>query len=229
MSAEEVRDEHLRILGTEFGQVYHSLHDELIWLYAKWLEYRKLYAASPERVELLNDAGPFFFRVVQDVLWDDVLLHLARLTDSPKSAGKPNMTMKRLAGIVTDPQLASAVEQLVGEAERLCGFARGTRHRHLAHRDFNLAVKSAGAGVDPLPPASRQDVDVAMAALAAVLNRIESHYFGSTVGFEHFSPVGGAESVVYSLALAVRAKARLKERLSRGEVLPEDLEAPPAC
>jgi len=130
-SADEVRAERLSVLGPEFGQVYHALCDEVQWLYVKWHEYRKPYATSRERLDLLNSAAPFFFRVVQDVLWDDALLHLARLTDHPKSAGKPNMTVRRLAGVVSDPRLAAEVEHLVGYAVRLCEFARETRHRHL--------------------------------------------------------------------------------------------------
>ena len=226
-SAEAVRDGHLRVLGSELGQVYHALQNELIWLYAKWLEYRKLYATSPERVTLLNSAGPFLFRVVQDVLWDDVLLHVARLTDPPKSGRKSNMTIKRLAAVVSDPRLSSEIERLVSDAERLCAFAREWRNRHLAHCDFDLAVKCRG--VDPLLPASRQHVDAALAALAAVLNRIEAHYFHSEVGFAYFSDAGDAEALVYHLAVAARAEARRQERLKHGEVLPEDLEPPPVC
>jgi hypothetical protein len=226
-SAEEVRAEHLRVLGTEFGQVYHALYNEVCWLYMKWHEYRELYATSPERLELLNNAGPFFFRVVHDVLWDDVLLHLARLTDPPRSSNKSNMTMRRLASVVSDPELALEIERLVGEAERLCEFARDTRHRHLAHRDFELAVNCVG--VRPLPPASRRDVGAAMAALAAVLNLIKAHYFGSTTAFAHFNAAGGADDLVCRLAVAARAEARRAERLRRGEILPEDLETPPAC
>jgi hypothetical protein len=209
------------------GPVYRALHDEVIWLYAKWLEYRKLYAMSPERVTLLNHTAPFFFRVVQDVLWDDILLHLARLTDHPKSAGRSNMTVKRLAGIVSDPGLASDIRGLVGDAERLCEFARQWRHRHLAHRDFDLSVKTEG--VDPLPQVSRQQVGTALAALAAVLNRIEGHYFNSEVGFEHFIASGDAEALVRRLAAAACAEKLRQDGLLRGEVLPEDLGPLPRC
>jgi len=226
-SAEEVREEHMQVLGTELGQIYHALQNEVTWLYAEWLEYRKLYATSPERVMLLNDSAPFLFRVVQDVLWDDILLQLARLTDPPKSAGKSNLTINRLAEAVSDPRLASEIRELVGDAERICKFARGWRHRHLAHRDFDLAVKSEG--VDPLPSVSRQQVGMALAALAAVLNRIERHYFNSEFGFEHFAARGDAEALVCRLAVAARVEERRQERLLRGEILPEDLDLSPSC
>ena len=41
-------------LGATLGPLYHALNKEVTWLHAKWLEYRKLYAESEERVDLLN-------------------------------------------------------------------------------------------------------------------------------------------------------------------------------
>lgn len=221
-SAEEVYEQHLRLLGRELGSIYHALQNELTWLYAEWLEYTKLYGTSPTRVALLNDSAPFLFRLAQDSLWHDVLLGLARLTDPPKSAGKRNMPIKRLPEAVDDSTLTSELQELVRDAERLCEFARQWRHKHLAHRDFDLAVMNAGA--NPLPAVSRQQVGAALAGLSAVLNKIESHYFSSEVGFEHFATRGDAEDLLHRLAVAARAEERYRERLLRGEGHAEDLE-----
>jgi hypothetical protein len=73
------------------------------------------------------------------------------------------------------------------------------------------------------------DTDIWLTALAAVLNRIEGHYFNSEVGFEHFIASGDAEALVCRLAVATRAEKLRQDRLLRGEVLPEDLEPPPGC
>ena len=100
-SSEEVHEEHLRVLGPDLGSLYHVLYNEVTWLHAKWLEYRKLYGHSPERIDLLNQTAAFFFRVVQDVLWEDILLHLARLTGPRKSAGKANLTLLMLPDIIS--------------------------------------------------------------------------------------------------------------------------------
>ena len=99
MSGAEVREQHLRVLGEELGNLYNRLYQELTLLCAKWQEYRKLYAVSPERVALLNRTAPFFFVTAERVFWEDILLHLARLTDPPKSAGKPNLSIMSLLKI----------------------------------------------------------------------------------------------------------------------------------
>ena len=98
LSAEQVREKHLRDMGPELGAVYNALDRDVAWLHAKWNQYRQLYARSPERIALLNQVAGHFFGVVQDTLFEDVLLHLARLTDPAKSVGNENLTLKRLVG-----------------------------------------------------------------------------------------------------------------------------------
>jgi hypothetical protein len=224
-TADQVRDDQVRVLGPELGAFYHALQNEVTWVYAKWLEYRKLFASSEKRVDLLNEAAGFFFRVVQDVLWEDVLLHIARLTDPPKSAGKPNLTIQRLANLIPEPHVAADVRNLVSEAVEKCSFAKEWRHRRLAHKDLDLALEAAHA--TPLPGVSRQAVTEALEAIASVLNEVESHYFDSEVGFEHFLAPDDAEALVHHLAVAIRNDKRQRERFQQGKPLPEDFEPEP--
>ena len=69
---------------SDWAPTFDALRDQATWLHAKWLESRKLYAHSPQRIELLRGTAGFFFHVVQDVLWDDVVLGLAWNTDAPE-------------------------------------------------------------------------------------------------------------------------------------------------
>lgn len=59
-TADQVRDEHLRTLGPPLGPLYDALYNEVVWLHAKWNQYRILYAESPKRLELLNRTAGFF-------------------------------------------------------------------------------------------------------------------------------------------------------------------------
>ncbi len=87
-TAEESKADHVAAMGVELGEFYSALWHELAWIHSKWAEYVTLFGTTSTRVELLNQAAPRFFRTIQDSLWEDVLLHIARLTDSPRSAGK---------------------------------------------------------------------------------------------------------------------------------------------
>jgi hypothetical protein len=115
---EQVRYEHREVMGSILGPLYHALYEEVTWLHAKWQQYRALFAESPERIDLLNKVAGFFFQVIQDVLWEDVVLHIARLTDPARSAGKDNLTLLRLEGAISDRALSAEVAVVVEQGER---------------------------------------------------------------------------------------------------------------
>src|SRR6266850_7702074 len=101
-SAEQLLAQHIRDMGEELGRIYNALSNELTWLHVKWNLYRQLYAKSQKRLDLLNQAAGNFFGVLQRTLMDDVLVHLGRLTDSPRIAGRENLTIRRLPSIVPE-------------------------------------------------------------------------------------------------------------------------------
>jgi hypothetical protein len=217
-SAEEVEAERLNVLGPQLGPLYHALHNEVSWLHAKWKQYRHLYA-SADTVDLLNETAGFFFQVVQDVMWSDTMLHIARLTDAPRSAGKDNLTLSRLAGAIEDAALATRVAALVESAKTETAFVRDWRNRHLAHRDLQLALDS---GAQPLPAVSHDQMERALAALRSVMNEIQLQYWDSTTAYEFFVARSDAESLTYYLSEAVKAEREQRARWSRGEARPED-------
>ncbi len=174
LSAEQARERDLAVMGPTLGPLYHALADEVAWLQVKWSQYRQLYAHSAGRVELLNKAGGQFFRVVQVVLWEDVLLGMARVTDRPGSGTKSRLTLRALAQAIPDAALKKEVAALSAAAD--LPFVREYRNRWLAHSDLGVALER---DVEPLPEISRQNVEEAVTAIRAVLNRIEVHYYGS--------------------------------------------------
>ena len=113
-TAEQVRAEHIAGLGPRMGPVFSELRDDLAWLQVKWSEYRELFGTSPERIELLNRAAGLFFRVLQDSLWEDALLHLCRLTDPPVTRGRHNLTIRALPDLCADDGLRAELEGVRG-------------------------------------------------------------------------------------------------------------------
>lgn len=222
-SPEEVLAECIRDMGSELGTTYAALRNEVAWIHAKWNQYRQLYARSPERVDLLNQVARHFFGVVQTSLLEDVVLHLARLTDPPKSVGKENLTLQRLKlpALIPEERLAAEVGELLESALTACGTARDWRNRHLAHRALALAMASP---TDPLPGISREDIEVALLSIRAVLNRLAKYYWNSEVAYQQVIAIGrDADSLVYYLSLGLRAEEQRLERLEKGEILPEDM------
>ncbi len=214
-TAEEAELEYIRCMGEPLGKLFSALWQEVAWLHSKWIEYVELFGTKPSRIELLNEAAPAFFRIVQDSLWEDTIIHIARLTDPPKSVGKENLTVQALPPLVADPQKAKNIANLVQIAIKTSDFCRDWRNRHIAHRDLKLSIKK---GVSPLKPASRGKINQAIQAITEVLNVVSIHYSEATTVFDIGGLHGGAESLLYVLDDGIKAQKERQERLRRGEI-----------
>lgn len=223
-TAAQAKADNIAKMGVEIGTVYSALWQEVAGIHKKWAQYVELFGTSPARIDLLNQAAPSMFRTVQDTLWEDVLLHLARLTDPPKSMGKANLSLRHLAVLVAASPIGGNVEWLANAALGACEFARDWRNRKLAHHDLGLAV---GQGVQPLAPASRASVKVALTALAEVLNSVSSHYCDSTTRFDRGPGSEDAASLLYLLRDGLRSHADRRARIRKGDYQPSDLKHEP--
>jgi hypothetical protein len=218
-TAEESKKLRIAAMGPELGPLYDAMWQQLAWLHNKWEQYVELYGTADTRLTILNEAAPMFFRMVQDTLWDDVLLHIARLTDSPQSMNKPNLSIRRFAGEIDHDPTKLRVQELVDEALVASEFCRDWRNRHIAHKDLNLALDRAA---HPLKPASRAKVKEAMKALDAVLNGVAAHYLDSETMFDQQGADGGAMSLLYVLDEGIKAEKARKVRQKTGETIPGD-------
>ncbi|MHB1293764.1 MAG: AbiU2 domain-containing protein [Anaerolineae bacterium] len=203
--------EYTERLGPELGPILLELCTDLNELRTKWHEYEVLYAHSQQRVDLLNYSARHFFVMLDDIMWKDILLHLARLTDPPDSGkGKPNLTIKLLPHLIGDETMAAAVSDLVVDADRCCAFARDWRNRYLAHSDLHVRLAGSGpAQVSQLASSSQQRIADAVAAVEKVVDHVHVRYFGSQrrYGFDN-----GASRLIQLLETA----KSYKEKAERG-------------
>ena len=219
LTDEEVKQEHIEKLGDNLGALFHELSAEVTWLYIKWEEYVELFGKTPSRIDLLNQSAPLFFRIVQDSLWENVILHIARLTDPPRSSGKSNLSIQCLSGLV-DKEIQETIAKQITNAKEKTNFCRDWRNRHIAHRDLKLAI---GEQVEPLKPASRAKMRHALESIAKVLNTISEYYVKSTIGFDLKIEPSGAEDLLYVLNDGIKADIERRKRIESGKYLPEDL------
>lgn len=204
LSAEQVRETKIASMGPELGELHYALYNEVAWLHMKWNDFRALFGTSPERIEFLNRVAPAFFHDLQATLFEDALLHLCRLTDPPESVGRPNLSIRRLSGLVSDIGLRTRLESLTQEVVEKTRFARDWRNRRLAHKEL---PSLNGEPVKPLAEASRQHVEEALAAIREAMNCVELHYQKSPVMFEHsIAHLGGVGSLLHYLEKGLEAQ-----------------------
>ncbi len=222
ISEDEVYNEMLATFGSDLGGVFHALYNEVVWLHDKWREYCELFETE-ERVELLNRAASRFFGSFQELLWEDILLHMARVTDSPKSAGKPSLTIRRLPDLISNIVLRHEVSLLVDEAVNKVEFARDWRHRRIAHRDLALALEQETRA---LASANSYLVNESLSLIAQVLNKIheDRQYFdGQSLSFDIIGGPGDAIDLLRVLQDGVNTADERKRRFQSGRILPDDL------
>lgn len=195
-SMDEVRSEYISAMGQELGASFYELYRKLVELHVLWQQYRQLFGDDPDTVHLLNRTSGLFFKIVQDELWDSVLLGVSRMTDPPTTGKKKNLTIQSLPPLISDAKLQGEVQDLCDKALVAAEFAREHRNKRIAHQDHDYL---SNRNSDPLSGISRTLVEEMLAALRAVLNRLDLHFRDSTVMYEDFVDESGARLLVQKL------------------------------
>lgn len=204
-SADEVRAEHISLMGPDLGALYNELRREVSWLHLKWNRYRALFDEGKERVDLMNDTAPAFFGEFRRLLVDDILLHMSCLMGSERSCGKDNLALARLSGLLQDANLRSELSEKLAQLPSLCEFAQDHRMRRLAHRDLALAMKAVDHR--PLEAATYVKVEDALAAIRDVMNTVLGHFKESVVNYEQtIGALGDVDSLFHYLKRGQQAE-----------------------
>lgn len=219
----ETEQHYIKLMGPDLGALFFRCWKECTLLHLKWREFLILYGTSQERVDLLNKSGSAFFAWLHSWLWESLVLQLCRITDPPQSAGKPNMTVQRLPDLVAaalKPDVETAVAQLKDASE----FARQIRNLQIGHND--LALMMGHENARSLPKPTKEDFQRALVLLAALLNRVESHYSrsSSSTSFDNAVPLlGNADKLLDVLGDGVAVEDERRRRMLLGEPMPEYL------
>jgi len=197
MTTEQQQDETLHkiiaAMGPDLGRVFYALYLEVVWLHAIWLEYCVIYGTSKEQLQIANRAAGFFFRIVQDELWDSVLLRIARLHDDIKTSRFENLTLKALPPLITDSETSCEIKRLVDISTCKAKFAREHRNKRIAHSDLSRATNPASVMLDGI---SRRQIEEMLEAIRKVMNAIDFCYRNLTVGYEFFDYLNGANRLL---------------------------------
>ncbi len=183
-----------------------------------------LFGTKPDQVHLLNKAAPSFYHMVQGALWENLLLHLCRLTDPRQSVGKDNLTVQRLPDLVADA-IRPTVEDLVQCRIVKSDFARDWRKRHIAHKDLALAI---GKSVPPLAPATWKGFQTALESLVSLLNIVERHSKNASTAYDLIPSNGNAEALLYVLRNGLDSETERRYRFKKGKILPAEIQGKPA-
>lgn len=173
------------------------LAPQLVELHIIWKQYCDLYSDGGT-IDVLNRNCGLFFKIVQDVLWDRVLLGICRLLDPDTSRGgkDKNLTLRSLPTLVTDPELKAKIQRTCNDALGSAKFAQDHRNKRIAHQDHHYATNPESFETSPV---SRRNVDEILEKLRAVLRLIDNHYNETDVLYDKTVLVSGADRLVVKL------------------------------
>jgi hypothetical protein len=127
-----------------------------------------------------------------------------------------------LPGLATDPGLKKELTDLLATVKTKREFCKGWRDRQFAHNELAIAIKDGTAA--PLPSATKEHFNEALAAIDAMLNAIEHFYFKGGTMFKEVTTTNGAATLIWVLGFGVNAREKLQGKIAKGEY--KDLQQP---
>jgi hypothetical protein len=220
MTGEEVRRDQIEKMGFELGSLFNLLYNEIIWLHYKWSEFEELYGTKESRIQIENQSAPFFFFIIQKVLWENILLGIARITDTEKSRGKKNITIQALPRLIHDEKLKRKLESSIKNILKKTEFCRDLRNRWISHYDYELSINDTAK---PLENATRLLVTESLEEIEKLINILLNDYFKSTLMLKVIKSSNGSLALLQVLSDGLKERANYLKRISTRSLDPDDI------
>lgn len=210
-----------KVLGKDMGTLHAHLTAEVLDLNYKWNEFVVLFGTNQERIDVLNKSANQFWANIHNVLFDDILLHIARLTDKDLTFKKKNLSVQGLLSISAnkkfDSRLKKSIEKVVKDAK----FCRDWRNRRIAHIDYEYRTNDK----EKLARATRAKVSKCIKGIHDILNLVEKQFFDSEITSDAPS-INGALDLLFVIDDGLRFSDDREARLRAGTALPQDYQDP---
>jgi len=124
-----------------------ELRKDLIWAKHYVNQYKKLFLNGEKRIDLLNETAPGFFRDIQRMFWNEMIISVARLMD-PYEQGRQgkhkNLSLQILTKLSKENKwtFEPEISDLINKARKLSEPAIARRMKRVAHRDLPTAMKN---------------------------------------------------------------------------------------
>ena len=169
--SDKTRQKYIDELGLEFGEMLDTIHEEWTMALDRYQELMELFGKDEKRVAMLNTLGAGFFGDLQEVLSNDLILRLTRLTDTDKRT----VSVHHLPRFLRNrPHLQKEVKKHVCQAKKHAESARDRRNHRVAHRDR----------WQPGRPVRYGDLKAGLDSVHAALNVVEMGFWNADLANE---------------------------------------------
>ena len=129
----------------EIPQEVEELRKDLIWARHYLNQYKKLILSGQKRIDKLNEVAPRFFRDLQMIYWDEMIICVAKLMDPHVQGSHKNLSLNILSKLAQENQWAfqNEIDILVDEIIQKAKPIIKRRMKLTAHRDLPTAMGKA--------------------------------------------------------------------------------------
>jgi hypothetical protein len=134
----------------------------------------------------MNSSAPYFFAITKQILFDELILTISRLTDKPRGFGRDNASIEQLIEQIKThgyAELATDLMIMLRKFRREYDFFQLWRHRRVSHSDLLTVL---GKSTDPLPGISRHQVEGAIKDIVDIINEFSQNTQDTIQVFEPF-------------------------------------------
>ena len=201
-------DEWFDFLPDPIREPFRSIAFEVMWLHAEWDNYCQLFEDKAQQRAILDGTAPACFRIIHHCIKTDIYLSLARLTDPPASAGRANLSLRRLMILLTEAGYSTIADRCRQDLDALlivCRPIRARRNRRLAHADMATLLSPHNQPLPVIPPPI---VNQALSHIRVILNTVEGCFKDSETAYQAVTLRGEAKALLLFLRKGLEASER---------------------
>lgn len=189
-TAVELEAESINIFGNDLGRAYYYLYSQISFLKIKWEEYKNIYHVNADQIEYLNKFAPFYFSLNQKILFNDILLHITKLTDKKSTCGKDNLSLLKLKSFFKVKPDNILIVQTIDDAMQKSSILIDWRNKYLAHFDFYVLTNQNNNILNEI---SIDEIENIINSVWKVIQCIANEYFSKNLSEKVIKPLGGTE------------------------------------
>jgi len=171
--------------------LFGPINDDVTWLHTIWDLYLQLYGTNPKYLDVMNMSAPQFFAILENVLFEELILIVGRLTDAPRTSGHENASIERLIEEIEAENYAalgaSLRKRLQDFKTNYPGF-KTWRNWRVGHSDKLTVTKGSAF---PMPAMPKNHVQAAVDELAAIMNEVSLSLMDSVQAYKPFMVAHG--------------------------------------
>lgn len=190
--------------------VFDQLSDEVMWMHTKWVNHTQLFRSSEKRRKMLTECASTFFFIVHNVLIDDAIMSLSKLTEPAGSGNRRRLSFARLQKEVRnngDRKLADELSRIVQKLDEKGQLIRAHRNKRIAHLDLQTAINKV-----KLDKISVEMIEEMLALTVHYMNAIQGHYYHAHVEYGWgITSVRDADALISKLKDALQFRELIRD------------------